>query len=135
MDDCEKRRFDEVDAMSYLRHDTSKRKKNNQGFGLIEAMIATVILVVGLTALAGLFAQSLTFLQSTREDLIAKQKALAALEDGRHLTKTIEDGVRVGRIRRETTLRWDSPQSKISQPEEYSTTDFSLFMLPARTGS
>ena len=81
MDDCEKRRFDEVDTMSYLRQDISKRKKKDQGFGLIEAMIATVILVVGLTALAGLFAQSLTFLQSTREDLIAKQKALAALED------------------------------------------------------
>jgi hypothetical protein len=50
------------------------------GFGLLEAIIATVILVTGLVALAGLFAQSLTFLQYTREDLIAKQKAHEALE-------------------------------------------------------
>jgi hypothetical protein len=50
------------------------------GFGLIEAMMASVILIVGLAALAGLFAQSLTFLQYTREDLIAKQKAREALE-------------------------------------------------------
>ncbi|HXM99025.1 MAG TPA: prepilin-type N-terminal cleavage/methylation domain-containing protein [Candidatus Dormibacteraeota bacterium] len=63
-----------------LRHDTSKHRKSDQGFGLIEALIATVILVVGLTALAGLFAQSLTALQSTREDLVAKQKAMEALE-------------------------------------------------------
>jgi type II secretory pathway pseudopilin PulG len=50
------------------------------GFGLIEAMISSIILIVGLAALAGLFAQSLTFLQYTREDLIAKQKAREALE-------------------------------------------------------
>jgi hypothetical protein len=43
-------------------------------------MIATVILVVGLTALAALFAQSLTALQYTRDDLVAKQKATQALE-------------------------------------------------------
>ena len=50
------------------------------GFGLIEAMIAGIILIVGLAALGGLFAQSLTSLQFTREDLIAKQKAREALE-------------------------------------------------------
>jgi len=51
-----------------------------QGFTIIEALIATVILVVCLTALAGLFAQSLTFLQYTQDDLVAKQKATEALE-------------------------------------------------------
>jgi type II secretory pathway pseudopilin PulG len=50
------------------------------GFGLIEAMIAGIILIVGLAALGGLFAQSLNNLQYTREDLIAKQKAREALE-------------------------------------------------------
>ena len=42
--------------------------------------MATIILAIGLTALAGLFAESLRFLQYTREDLVAKQKAIAALE-------------------------------------------------------
>src|SRR5260370_18169480 len=51
-----------------------------QGFTIIEALIATVILVVSLTALAGLFAQSLTFLQYTQDDLVAKKKATEALE-------------------------------------------------------
>jgi hypothetical protein len=50
------------------------------GFGMLEATVASVILVVGLVGLAGLFSQSLTFLQYTREDLIAKQKAREALE-------------------------------------------------------
>ena len=47
---------------------------------MLEATVASVILVVGLVGLAGLFSQSLTFLQYTREDLIAKQKAREALE-------------------------------------------------------
>lgn len=51
-----------------------------QGFGMLEATVAAVILVIGLVGLAGLFSQSLTFLQYTREDLIAKQKAREALE-------------------------------------------------------
>jgi type II secretory pathway pseudopilin PulG len=58
----------------------SRITSRQSGFGLIEAMISSVILIVGLAALAGLFAQSLTFLQYTREDLIAKQKAREALE-------------------------------------------------------
>jgi hypothetical protein len=64
------------------RFNTSKTRvpSRQTGFGLIEAMISSVILIVGLAALAGLFAQSLTFLQYTREDLIAKQKAREALE-------------------------------------------------------
>jgi type II secretory pathway pseudopilin PulG len=69
-----------VDAMRCPRQTRRQNLAHEQGFGLIEALIATVILVVGLTALAALFAQSLTFLQSTREDLVAKQKATEALE-------------------------------------------------------
>jgi len=55
-------------------------RSSQNGFGLLEAVIAAVILVVGLVSLAGLFGQSLTFLQYTREDLIAKQKARETLE-------------------------------------------------------
>src|ERR1700716_2029695 len=63
-----------------VRQSNSQTRLKQAGFGLIEAMLASVILVVGLAGLAGLFGQSLTFLQYTREDLIAKQKAREALE-------------------------------------------------------
>jgi type II secretory pathway pseudopilin PulG len=66
--------------MRYPRQTRRQNLTHGQGFGLIEAIIAAVILVVGLTALAGLFAQSLNFLHRTRDDLVAKQKAVAALE-------------------------------------------------------
>ena len=63
--------------MSIARHTPIR---SESGFGMLEATVASVILVVGLVGLAGLFSQSLTFLQYTREDLIAKQKAREALE-------------------------------------------------------
>ena len=70
-----------MDPVSSPFHSARTRIPSRQaGFGLIEAMISSVILIVGLAALAGLFAQSLTFLQYTREDLVAKQKAREALE-------------------------------------------------------
>jgi type II secretory pathway pseudopilin PulG len=65
---------------SHFRPVTMRVRHRQIGFGLIEAMISSVVLIIGLAALAGLFAQSLTFLQYTREDLIAKQKAREALE-------------------------------------------------------
>jgi hypothetical protein len=37
------------------------------GFGMLEAVISAVVLVIGLVALAGLFSQSLASLQNTRE--------------------------------------------------------------------
>jgi type II secretory pathway pseudopilin PulG len=63
-----------------LNPQAQRVRTRQRGFGLIEAMIASIILIVGLVALGGLFAQSLTSLQYTREDLIAKQKAREALE-------------------------------------------------------
>ena len=47
---------------------------------MLEATVASVILVVGLVGLASLFSPSLTSLEYTRQDLIAKQKAREALE-------------------------------------------------------
>ena len=58
----------------------NKKVRPQVGFGLIEAVISAVVLVIGLVALAGLFSQSLASLQYTREDLIAKQKARESLE-------------------------------------------------------
>jgi len=57
-----------------------RAQTRERGFGLIEAVIAAGVLVVGLAGVAALFAQSVQFLQYTREDLIAKQKAREALE-------------------------------------------------------
>jgi Prokaryotic N-terminal methylation motif len=68
-------------AMRSLPNLACKRAQTRErGFGLIEAMIAAGILVVGLAGIAALFAQAIQFLQYTREDLIAKQKAREALE-------------------------------------------------------
>lgn len=56
------------------------RRGRERGFSLIEVMISVAILTVGLLAMIGTF---VTALQSTRwaqEDLIAKQKAMEALE-------------------------------------------------------
>jgi type II secretory pathway pseudopilin PulG len=70
-----------VDTVKTVLTPVTTRVRSRQlGFGLIEAMVAGIILIVGLAALAGLFAQSLNNLQYTREDLIAKQKAREALE-------------------------------------------------------
>ena len=70
-----------MDTMkTVLSAEKTRARARQRGFGLIEAMIASIVLIVGLAALGGLFAQSLTNLQYTREDLIAKQKAREALE-------------------------------------------------------
>lgn len=68
-------------AMKSLSNLACKRAQpRERGFGLIEAVIAAGVLVVGLAGVAALFAQAIQFLQYTREDLIAKQKAREALE-------------------------------------------------------
>jgi hypothetical protein len=66
--------------MRLARWTTRTFRTRQDGFGLLEALFAALIMVFGMVALAGLFGQSLNFLQYTREDLIAKQKAREALE-------------------------------------------------------
>jgi prepilin-type N-terminal cleavage/methylation domain-containing protein len=55
-------------------------ERGQRGFGLIEVMISITILTIGLLALVGTFATALASTQCSQEDLIAKQKALEALE-------------------------------------------------------
>jgi type II secretory pathway pseudopilin PulG len=58
-----------------------KRKRSSQaGFSLVEAMVAAVVLMVGLLSVLGLFVYSFNTLQSAQEDLIARQKAKEGLE-------------------------------------------------------
>jgi prepilin-type N-terminal cleavage/methylation domain-containing protein len=56
------------------------RRGTQDGFSLIEAMFAIVILSVGLCALMALFATAVFAVQSAQQDQVAKQKAREAME-------------------------------------------------------
>ncbi|HTS08633.1 MAG TPA: prepilin-type N-terminal cleavage/methylation domain-containing protein, partial [Candidatus Eisenbacteria bacterium] len=55
-------------------------KKIEDGFSLIEVMIAIVVMSVGILAVIASFATAVAATQSAEEDLIARQKALEAME-------------------------------------------------------
>jgi prepilin-type N-terminal cleavage/methylation domain-containing protein len=57
-----------------------RKGKSERGFSLIEMMIATVVIAIGLLSMIGLFAKSLAIMQYAQEGIIAKQKAREALE-------------------------------------------------------
>jgi type IV pilus modification protein PilV len=57
-----------------------KRAKAQGGFSLIEVMIAMVILTVGICGAIATFAAAITATASAQEDLIARHKALDAME-------------------------------------------------------
>ncbi|MGB8131773.1 MAG: prepilin-type N-terminal cleavage/methylation domain-containing protein [Candidatus Angelobacter sp.] len=59
-----------------IEHKPSKQR----GFTLIEAMVAAVVLATGLLSVLSLFAYSLSNLQLSQEDLIARAKAKEGLE-------------------------------------------------------
>jgi prepilin-type N-terminal cleavage/methylation domain-containing protein len=54
--------------------------KRERGFSLIEVMIAVVVMTVGLVAVMATFATAIAATQSAEEDLVARQKALEAME-------------------------------------------------------
>jgi prepilin-type N-terminal cleavage/methylation domain-containing protein len=56
------------------------KRRTQRGFALIEVMIAMVILTVGMCAVLASFGLAITATESAQEDLIARQKALDALE-------------------------------------------------------
>jgi prepilin-type N-terminal cleavage/methylation domain-containing protein len=66
-----------------IRHKQSvdnKVRRKSRGFSLIEVMIAMVIVTVGLLAVIASFATAIAATQSAQEDLIARHKALDAME-------------------------------------------------------
>jgi type II secretory pathway pseudopilin PulG len=50
------------------------------GFSLLEVLISTVVVTIGLVALLGVFATAIAATQSSQQDLIAKQLASEAME-------------------------------------------------------
>ena len=65
-----------------IRHKTARTGVRNaaSGFSLIEVMIAIVVMSVALLALIAAFGAAVAATQSAQEDLIARQKALEAME-------------------------------------------------------
>jgi prepilin-type N-terminal cleavage/methylation domain-containing protein len=66
-----------------MMHDSAGRsssKLDQRGFSLIEVVISIAILLTGLMALAATFCLALASTSSSQEDLVAKQKAMEAIE-------------------------------------------------------
>ena len=59
---------------------TRTAARKNEGFTLIEVMIAIVVMSIGILALIASLATAVAATQSSEEDLIARQKALEAME-------------------------------------------------------
>lgn len=57
-----------------------RRNKKDDGFTLIEVMIAIVVMLVGVLAVIASLATAVAATQSSEEDLIARQKVLEAME-------------------------------------------------------
>jgi prepilin-type N-terminal cleavage/methylation domain-containing protein len=62
-----------------MRNRPTKRREQ-RGFTLLEVMVAIVVMTVGLLALVASFAAALAATKSSQQQLIARQKALEALE-------------------------------------------------------
>jgi type IV pilus modification protein PilV len=66
--------------MTKTKFKKSLPHKADEGFTLIEVMIAIVVMAVGLLAVIASFATAISATQSAEEDLIARQKVLEAME-------------------------------------------------------
>ena len=57
-----------------------RRRKNQSGFALVEVLISTFVLTIGLCGVLAALAYAITGTESAQEDLIARHKALDAME-------------------------------------------------------
>src|SRR5947209_18618794 len=67
-------------TMMQKRFNKSLPHKADEGFTLIEVMIAIVVMSVGLLAVIASFATAISATQSAEEDMIARHKVLDAME-------------------------------------------------------
>lgn len=58
----------------------NRSRRRQRGFTILEALIASVILAVGLVGLLGLFVTAVASMQNSQEELLARQKARETLE-------------------------------------------------------
>jgi prepilin-type N-terminal cleavage/methylation domain-containing protein len=63
-----------------LQKPTTKASSSEQGFSLIEVLIAMVVMTIGLVAVLASLTTAITATQSAQEDLIARHKALDVME-------------------------------------------------------
>ena len=66
--------------MNQNRFEATPNKTRDEGFTIIEVMIAIVVMSVGILAIIASFATAVAATQSAEEDLIARQKVLEAME-------------------------------------------------------
>jgi prepilin-type N-terminal cleavage/methylation domain-containing protein len=69
-----------VSAMTRRKTVRETANRGARGFTLVEVMISIAILTIALLALVGTFAAAVAATSSAQEDLIAKQKAMEAVE-------------------------------------------------------
>jgi prepilin-type N-terminal cleavage/methylation domain-containing protein len=62
------------------RHRSQQKHQNQRGFTMIEVMIAIVVMTIGILAVLASFATAIAATESAQEDLIARHKALDAME-------------------------------------------------------
>jgi Tfp pilus assembly protein PilV len=67
-------------TMMQNRSAEEKTREQRRGFALLEVLIAIVVMTVGLLAVVAAFATAIAATKSAQEDLIARHKALDAME-------------------------------------------------------
>lgn len=63
-----------------MKTHSTRRNKTQAGFSLLEALIAAVVLTIGVLAVCATLAMALSATQYTQTDMIARQRATQALE-------------------------------------------------------
>jgi prepilin-type N-terminal cleavage/methylation domain-containing protein len=80
----------------------AKARRSDKGFTLMETMIAIVVLTVGLTGLAAMLGDALTYMQGSQDGFIAQQKVEEAIES--IFTAKYDDSITFANIANTTSV-------------------------------